>query len=72
MYNFIRSLTEGEKRQLTQTELPYDKNALGRSISKDSLDYHYGHLYKTYVDRFNQGEGDPDFNEAGAFLHNIL
>ena len=71
MYNFIRSLTEGEKKQLTQTALPYAKNALGRSISKDSLDYHYGHLYKAYVDRFNRGEGDADFNEAGAFLHDI-
>jgi Fe-Mn family superoxide dismutase len=71
MYNFIRSLTEGEKKQLIQTALPYAKNALGRSISKDSLDYHYGHLYKAYVDRFNRGEGDADFNEAGAFLHDI-
>jgi Fe-Mn family superoxide dismutase len=28
-------------------------------------------LYKTYVDRFNSGEGDPEFNEAGAYLHSI-
>jgi Fe-Mn family superoxide dismutase len=71
MYNFIRSITEGAKQQLTQTALPYARDALGRSISKAALDYHYGHLYKAYVDRFNRGEGDADFNEAGAFLHDI-
>jgi Fe-Mn family superoxide dismutase len=36
------------------------------------MDYHYGKLYKAYVNRFNAGEGDADFNEAGAFLHHIL
>jgi Fe-Mn family superoxide dismutase len=35
------------------------------------MSYHFGKLYKAYVDRFNAGEGDPDFNEAGAFLHSI-
>ena len=29
-------------------------------------------MYKAYVERYNDGEGDPEFNEAGAFLHNIL
>ena len=32
---------------------------------------HFGHLYKGYVDKFNKGEGDAGFNEAGAFLHGI-
>jgi Fe-Mn family superoxide dismutase len=40
-------------------------------MSKDTIDYHYGELYGGYVKRFNKGEGDADFNEAGAFLHNI-
>ena len=40
-------------------------------IRDSSLDVHYGKLYRAYVDRFNKGEGDPDFNEAGAFLHSI-
>ena len=39
--------------------------------SKDTIDYHYGKLYKGYVDRYNKGEGDLDFNEAGAYLHSI-
>ena len=72
MYNFIKSLNEDRNRkELTQTPLPYARDALGRSLSKTALDYHYGQLYKGYVDRFNKGEGDPDFNEAGAFLHDI-
>jgi Fe-Mn family superoxide dismutase len=72
MYNFIKALTEGKIRQeLVQAKLPYAKDGLGRSLSKSAIDYHYGKLYKGYVDRFNAGEGDPDFNEAGAFLHSI-
>lgn len=74
MYNFIKHITLNEGKTpstLTQTALPYARDALGRSLSKQSLDYHYGKLYKTYVDRFNNGEGDADFNEAGAFLHDL-
>ena len=71
MYNFIRYLNEGKAKDLTQTPLPYARDALGRSLSKAAIDYHYGHLYKAYVDRYNKREGDPDFNEAGAFLHDI-
>jgi Fe-Mn family superoxide dismutase len=73
MYNFIKYvLNEGKTtKTLTQTTLPYSKTELGRSLSKQSLDYHYGKLYKAYVDRYNSGEGDADFNEAGAFLHDL-
>jgi Fe-Mn family superoxide dismutase len=75
MYNFIRyvSLNEGKTpKTLVQAKLPYKRSDLDPSISEDTMDYHYGKLYKAYVDRFNNGEGDADFNEAGAFLHNIL
>lgn len=74
MYKFIKYVTlteDKEPKTLTQTPLPYDRSALGKSLSKQSLDYHYGSLYKGYVDRYNKGEGDDDFNEAGAFLHDI-
>ena len=72
MYNFIKKLQEGKSlKELEQASLPYARDGLGRSLSKQALDYHYGKLYKSYVDRFNKGEGDIDFNEAGAFLHNI-
>jgi len=75
MYNFIKYTILSEATQpktLKQVDLPYPKDGLGKSISKQTLDYHYGKLYKGYVDRYNKGEGDSDFNEAGAFLHEIL
>jgi Fe-Mn family superoxide dismutase len=74
MYNFIRHITLNEgntPKTLTQTKLPYARDDLEPSMSEDSIRYHYGELYKAYVTRFNDGEGDPDFNEAGAFLHDI-
>jgi Fe-Mn family superoxide dismutase len=72
MYNFIKNLTEGRiVKELKQVDLKYTLDGLGRSLSKNALSYHYGKLYKAYVDRYNNGEGDPDFNEAGAFLHSI-
>ena len=39
-------------------------------LSKDSIDLHYEKLAKGYATRYNKGEGDKDFNYAGAFLHN--
>ena len=71
MYNFIRYLHEGKSKQLEQIKLNYSRDGLGRSISKQTMDYHFGTLYKAYVDRYNSREGDTDFNEAGAFLHSI-
>ena len=74
MYNFIKYVTIKEAQEpktLTQTPLPYARDALGKSLSKSAIDYHYGQLYKAYVDRYNKGEGDAEFNEAGAFLHDI-
>jgi Fe-Mn family superoxide dismutase len=72
MYNFIRQITEGKVgKTLTQIPLNCARDGFGRSLSKQAIDYHYGKLYKAYVDRYNHGEGDSNFNEAGAYLHNI-
>ena len=74
MYNFIKHITLNEgktPKTLTQAILPYKKDDLEPAISEDTIKFHYGKLYKGYVDRFNNGEGDADFNEAGAFLHDI-
>jgi len=74
MYNFIKHITLNEgktPKTLTQTRLPYAKDDLEPSMSEETINYHYGKLYKGYVTRFNDGEGNADFNEAGAFLHNI-
>jgi Fe-Mn family superoxide dismutase len=58
-------------RKLTQIQLTYRPSDLEPVLSRTNIDYHYGHLYRGYVDRFNSGEGDRRFNEAGAFLHAI-
>ena len=72
MFNFIKYVVESkEVKQLEQVKLSYARDALEPCLSEDAIDYHYGKLYRTYVNRFNAGEGDLDFNEAGAFLHSI-
>lgn len=75
MHNEIlkwQQIIEGKRETLELEKLPYSKTDLDPSISKETLDYHYGKLAQAYVDRFNKGEGDPKFNRAGAVLHNIL
>jgi Fe-Mn family superoxide dismutase len=72
-FNFIKTvLQEGKPHTLAIDPLPYGQDELAPAISKDTMEYHYGKLAKAYADRYNKGEGDPDFNEAGVFLHNIL
>lgn len=72
MYNFIRKLDESVKHKtLTQDKLNYKQDDLAPSLSRDSVNFHYGKLYKGYVERYNKGEGDSSFNEAGAFLHSL-
>lgn len=72
-FNFIKNLNETTNfKKLEQASLPYKKDELEPALSNDTINYHYGKLYKAYVDRFNNKEGDLDFNEAGAFLHNLL
>lgn len=72
--DFRRIIIESEKTRenLKLNSLPYDRNDLAPVMSKDTVDYHYGKLAKTYVDRYNSNEGDDNFNFAGAFLHNIF
>lgn len=57
--------------KLEQIKLPYSRTALSPVLSGSIIDYHYGKLYKGYVDRYNKREGDRTFNEAGADLHRI-
>jgi Fe-Mn family superoxide dismutase len=60
-----------EKEQLERYELAYGCGSFAPVLSKPNIENHYDKLYKGYVDRFNQGEGDAAFNRAGAYLHNI-
>ena len=70
--NTLDLLEEKSQHRLEQAKLPYSRTGLSPVMSSATIDYHYGKLYKGYVDRFNNNEGDRTFNEAGAFLHNIL
>ena len=65
-------LVEAKGKVLELNKLPYGRSALAPVMSQATIDYHYGKLARGYVDRFNKGEGDKTFNEAGAFLHNIF
>lgn len=74
-YNFLKWTTLHESntpKTLEVYDLTYGRASLDPVISKETLDLHYGKLAKGYAERYNNSEGDPDFNEAGVFLHNIL
>ena len=64
-------LESKEKHDLERVKLHYGKSSLSPVISSTLLELHYDKLYKGYVDRYNKGEGDPQFNEAGAYLHGL-
>jgi Fe-Mn family superoxide dismutase len=72
-YSFIKSfILQESKNKLEQEKLDYSRDDLSPVMSESTMNYHYGKLYKTYVDRYNKGEGDPEFNKAGAYLHSIF
>lgn len=72
-YSFIRNvINEGRPHKLELLSLPYQLTELAPALSQQTMEYHYEHLAKGYVTRYNANEGDPVFNEAGAFLHNTL
>lgn len=52
--------------------LNFNESELSPVLSKDTLELHYDKLAKGYATRYNKGEGNKDFNYAGAFLHNTL
>ena len=72
MRELITLVESKNKDTLELNQLPYDRNELDPVMSKATIDYHYATLAKGYVTRYNAGEGDSDFNEAGAYLHNIF
>jgi Fe-Mn family superoxide dismutase len=56
--------------KLETTPLPYGVRDLEPVMSAKTLDYHYENLAKGYAKRYNSGEGNPNFNRAGSYLHN--
>lgn len=65
-------LESKNKNPIKQAKLPYSRSGLSPHMSSALLDLHYGKLYKGYVDRYNNNEGDKSFNEAGAYLHELF
>ena len=72
MRELITLLEAKSKQDIDIVELSYSNDALTPVMSSDSMKLHYGKLAHAYAQRFNDGEGDPDFNYAGAMLHNIF
>ena len=68
----VSILSIGKRPWLVQESLSYDLDDLEPVLSEDAMKYHYNKLHRGYIEKFNASEGDPDFNEAGAFLHNVL
>jgi superoxide dismutase, Fe-Mn family len=69
LLNIIQKAAAREK--LVQEKLSYDENSFSPVLSENAISLHYGKLAKGYVDRYNNQEGDDDFNYGGATLHNI-
>ena len=71
MYDIVEKLEESYKKKIELNKLNYSDTDLNPVLSKKTMDYHYHTLAKGYVTRYDNNEGDSDFNYAGAFLHNI-
>jgi len=68
----FRTLIEKVKAEteVYQIKLPVPVNQLGDVFSKKAIDLHYGVLYKNYVKKALDGEGE--FQVAGAKLHTLF
>ena len=65
-------MKEAREEELELESLPYNFDALQPVLSKENVQYHYSVLSAGYVNRYNNKEGDPDFNYGGAMLHNLF
>jgi Fe-Mn family superoxide dismutase len=72
MRDLLTIIEAVETKKLTTEKLPYSKSELNPVMSDATITYHFEKLAKGYAERYNKGEGDPVFNEAGNFLHNLF
>jgi len=73
MRDIITLLEDKNKPQdIEIIKLNFEPKDVSSVLSSAALDLHYDKLARGYADRYNKGEGDKDFNYAGAFLHNTL
>jgi Fe-Mn family superoxide dismutase len=72
MLDFIK-LLEGKTKptDIEINPLKFTRKDVDPVMSDDTIDLHYNKLAKGYAKRYNNNEGDKDFNYAGVFLHNI-
>ena len=66
------SMNESKPQKLELKKLAYATGDLAPVLSKDNVEYHYNVLSNGYVNRYNNKEGDADFNYGGAMLHNLF
>ena len=76
MRQYKQVITEAKKPKPRPSDieiipLNFEAKQVKPVMSKDTLDLHYDKLAKGYAKRYNADEGDPEFNYAGAFLHNV-
>lgn len=64
-------LSEYRTKKLVTSNLTYSHTDLEPVLSKETLTYHYDNLAKGYAKKYNNNEGDREFNYAGYFLHEI-
>lgn len=73
MRDLIQLLEDKAKPQdIEIIALNFEPKEVSPVISGDTLDLHYSKLAQGYARRYNEHEGDREFNYAGAFLHNML
>lgn len=71
-YRDIVVLSESKDGKIEQEKLSFGRDDLAPVLSKQAIKYHYDGLAARYSERYNLGEGDPQFNYGGAVLHNIF
>lgn len=67
----IIDLLEARGTKLEIKRLKYSRSSLSPVLTELALSRHLD-LANKYAERYNDSEGDPSFNEAGVFLHNLL
>ena len=69
--NTYKQLLEA-REELVLEPLNYGLEDLAPVLSRENVNFHFNKLARAYVDRYNNKEGDTNFNAAGAFLHNVF
>jgi len=67
----IIDLLEAKGQKLDIKKLKFSRSSLSPVLTELALNRHLD-LANKYAERYNDGEGDPVFNEAGVFLHNLF